>query len=124
MDNLTEKFADFLYRECGVTGLESWDALGELDRNIWRAEYCRQTPDLLDDLNYIEEQQLAAKLAAVFAAQDGGANAARNRLTAHAELGRLVADLFARKADDHGDYHISEADADGYFASLKTDRRF
>lgn len=116
MDNLTEKFADFIYRECGVEGYESWDSLGELDRNIWRAEYCRETSDLLDDLSYIETQQLAARLAAVFVAQDGGPNSARNRATAHAELGRLAADLIAKKADEAGDYYVNAAEDAGFFA--------
>jgi hypothetical protein len=111
-----EKFAQFLYRECGVTGIKSWDALGELDRNIWRAEYCRETSDLLDNLSYIEGQQLATRLAAVFVAQDGGPNSARNQLTAHAELGRLVADLMAQKADEAGDYYVNAAEDAGFFA--------
>ena len=116
MDALTEKFVDFLYRECGVESVESWVDLGELDRNIWRAEYCRNDPDLLDDLSYIEGQQLSARLAAVFVAQDGGPNSARNRLTAHAELGKLVADLMAQKADEAGDYYVSAAEDAGFFA--------
>lgn len=118
MDNLTAKFADFLYRECGVESVEDWVALGDLDRNIWRAEYCRETPDLLDDLSYIETQQLAARLAAVFVAQDGGPNTGRNKLAAYAHLGKLVADLMAIKADKSGDYYVSAAENDGHFARL------
>jgi hypothetical protein len=116
MDAITEKFVDFLYRECGVESIESWVDLGELDRNVWRAEYCGRHPDLLDDLNYIETQQLAAKLAAVFVAQDGGPNSPRNRLTAHADLGRLVADFIAKKADEAGDYYVNAAEDAGYFS--------
>jgi hypothetical protein len=111
-----ETFAQFLYRECGVEGYESWDALGEQDRNVWRAEYCRHSPDLLDDLSYIESQQLSAHLAAVFVAKDGGVNSARNQLTAHAALGKLIAEVIVKKADEAGDYYVHEACVAGYFS--------
>jgi hypothetical protein len=111
-----ETFAQFLYRECGVDGYESWDELGEQDRNIWRAEYCRHSSDLLDALSYIESQQLSAHLAAVFVSKEGGVNSARNTLTAHAALGKLMADLIVTKADEAGDYYVHEACLNGYFS--------
>lgn len=117
MDALTKQFASFLASECGVTGPSSYGDLSEKHLNIWRAEYCREYPDVLDDVNYVEHQQLAARLAAVFSATDD-----RLKLAALAALGKLVADVIAAKADEAGNDWVGEAWYEGYFAELRQER--
>ena len=120
MDELTKKFAGFLYSECGVNGPHSFGKLGETARNVWRAEYVREcADDVLDDMSYLESEKFAARLAAVFDADTGGVNAARDKLAAYAALGKMIADLAATKADEAGDHHVGEAWYHGYFKECR-----
>ncbi|CAB5194890.1 hypothetical protein UFOVP171_34 [uncultured Caudovirales phage] len=110
MDELTKKFAEFLASEYGVNGPHSFGKLNEAARNGWRAEYVREcADDVLDDMSYLESEKFAARLAAVFDADTGGVNAARDKLAAYAALGKMIADLAATKADEAGDHHVGEA---------------
>ena len=110
MDELTKKFAEFLACEYGVSGPHSYGKLNETARNGWRAEYVRNcADDVLDDMSYLESTKLSARLAAVFDADTGGVNAARDKLAAYAALGKMIADLAATKADEAGDHHVGEA---------------
>jgi hypothetical protein len=110
MDELTKKFAEFLASEYGVSGPTSFGKLGEQARNGWRAEYVREcADDVLDDMTYLDSVKFAARLAAVFSVNDGGVNAAREKLAAYAALGKMIADLAATKADEAGDHFVGEA---------------
>jgi hypothetical protein len=60
-------------------------------------------------MSYLESTKFAARLAAVFDADTGGVNAAREKLAAYAALGKMIADLAATKADEAGDHHVGEA---------------
>jgi hypothetical protein len=119
MDKLAKKFCGFLYSEYSVTGANSYDRLTEAERNGWRAEYCREYPDVLDDVNYIASDLLARRLEAVFSVNDGGVNAAREKLAAYAALGKAVADVVARKADEAGEEWVDEGWSDGLFKEFQ-----
>jgi len=121
MDKLAKQFCGFLYSEYSVTGANSYNRLTEAERDGWRAEYCREYPDVLDDVNYIASDLLARRLVAVFAA-DTGVNAAREKLSAYAALGKAVADVVARKADEAGEEWVDEGWADGLFKEFQEGR--
>jgi hypothetical protein len=124
MNSVIKQAACFLYSELSVKGPTTFGNLTETNLNVWRAEYCRTTDNLIDDLTYVEDDKdlLAARLAAVFDADNGGPSAARMKLAALASLGKLFADLIARKADEAGDHYVGEAYVDGYFAECPHER--
>jgi hypothetical protein len=117
MDKLAKKFCGFLYTEFGVTGANTYNRLTEAERDGWRAEYCREYPDVLDDVNYIASDLLARRLELVFGAKDE-----RERLSAYAALGKAVADVVARKADEAGEEWVDEGWSDGLFKEFQEGR--
>lgn len=119
MDKVFKKFADFLYTEYSVAGVDAYDALTEAELNGWRAEYCRECADVLDDVTYIDTVMLARRLEAVFNVASGGVNEASDKLRAYAALGKAVADVVARKADEAGRDWVEEARADGLYAEFR-----
>ena len=122
MDKLAKKFCGFLYTEYSVTGANTYNRLTEAERDGWRAEYCREYPDVLDDVTYIDTVMLARRLEAVFNADTGGVNAASDKLRAYAALGKAVADVVARKADEAGADWVDEGWSDGLFKEYQEGR--
>jgi hypothetical protein len=114
MNKFIRKFCGFLYTEYSVTGANTYNRLTEAERDGWRAEYCREYPDVLDDVNYIASDLLARRLELVFTAKDE-----RAKLAAYAALGKAVADVVARKADEAGEEWVDEGWSDGLFKEFQ-----
>ena len=74
-------------------------------------------PDVLDDVTYIASDLLARRLELVFGAKDE-----RAKLAAYAALGKAVADVVARKADEAGEEWVDEGWSDGLFKEYQEGR--